>query len=385
MKMDIELRPFGEIDFKELEKLMLKVQAHKTETMGEDSVPFTADYVKYSVEVTFAKQELLFGIYSSEKLIGTIGGTYVPVLFQGQKLVGSAITFYAVDPELLPLDPEVKKKIFGSLIEKLKDCGIDLVWVIIIKSTNREDLRIFKEAFGFTTMNKNVESLVKLLGSEGVEVLRKKKEMNVVLAKMAKLMAGMEYVELPGGIIRNAKPKDYPRLIELFNSYAKVLPLTQVWTADSFQRHIDACAQLNNKDYSLQQKEFPNTEFGFHIKVWEREQQVIAAILYRIVFVQFKNGDAPFAFWDYIAFDQDLEFPDKKAFLVNMYNSHHRKAIITTLFLPYYDFKTFDKAGFMAERRKTPLIILPLTEEAQKILELEKLKEFYLPSPDFAI
>jgi aspartate oxidase len=45
------------------------------------------------------------------------------------------------------------------------------------------------------------EGLVKLLGSEGVDILRKKKEMNLVLAQMAKMMAGLDKIDLPGGEI----------------------------------------------------------------------------------------------------------------------------------------------------------------------------------------
>ncbi|MHA1279167.1 MAG: hypothetical protein ACTSQI_04785 [Candidatus Helarchaeota archaeon] len=384
--MNIELRSFDKIDYEELSALMRRVQDHKAKTMDDDYVPFTPAYVKYSVEVTFAKQELLFGIYSGKKLIGTIGGSYIPIQFRGLRLIGSAVTFYAIDPEILPLDPDIRKSIFELLIAKLKESDIDLVWAIIIKSNNKEELKILKEWLNFTTLNKNVESLVKLLGSEGVDVLREKKEMNIVLAKMAKLMAGMEHMDLPMGEIRNATPEDYPKIIELLNGYSKTLPLTQIWTQETFQNYVAVSSQLDSTiDYSSLKEEFPDTEFGFHMKVWEREQQIIAAILYRIVFVHFKNGDAPFAFWDYLAFAQDLEFSDKKAFLVNMFNQLHRKAIIITLFLPYYDFKTFDKAGLMAERRKTPLIVRPLTEKAQTILDLEKLKEFYLPFPDFAI
>ncbi len=383
--MEFELRPLTKIDYNELSALMQKVQTYKSEKFDEDYVPFTPEYVKYSVEVTFAKPELLFGIYSKDKLIGTIGGTYVPLCFQNTELLGSAITFYAIDPDFYPVPQETLKEIFQQLINKLKELNVDLVWVIIFKDVNKEELKIFKEDFSFVRVNKNVESLVKLLGGEGVDILREKKQMNVVLAKMAKMMAGMEQIPLPGGEIRNATPEDYPRIVELLNAYTKHLPLAQIWTLESLQEYIKICSQLDNIDYSSLKEEFPDTPFGFHIKVWERDNQIIAAILYRIVYVHFKNGDAPFAFWDYLAFSQDLDFSDKKAFIVNLYNQLHLKAIIITLFLPYYDYKTFDKAGLMSERRKVPLYMLPLTEKGNKVLELEKLKEFYLPAADFAI
>jgi len=69
-----------------------------------------------------------------------------------------------------------------------------------------------------------------------------------------------------------------------------------------------------------------------------------------------------------------------------MYNALYRKAKIINVFLPYYDFKTFEKSGFMTERRKMPLYIFPLSEKGQKLVELERLAQFYLTTDtDFAI
>lgn len=381
----MELKPLIEINYNELSALILKVLKYKAETNDDDFVPYTPAYTKYSVEVTFPNRDLFFGIYSDEKLVGTIGGTLVPILFQGIEMLSSAITFYAIDPDLLPLDREIRKEIFQYLIDKIKEFNVDLIWIIIINQNNKEEAKIFKEDLSFIRINKNVESLVKLLGSKGVDILRKKKKMNIVLAKLAKLMAGMENIDLPGGTIRKATPKDYPKVVELLNAYSKVLPLTQVWTLETFQRYINIISQLNYTDYSALKTEYPNTPFGAHIRVWERDKQIIAAILYRIVNIHFVNGDAPFGFWDYIAFSQDLDFSEKKAFLVTIYNELYLKAIIIAIFLPYYDFKTISKSGFMSERRKTQLLIRPLTDNGKKLLKLEKLKAFYLPSLDFAI
>ncbi|MHA1266304.1 MAG: hypothetical protein ACTSRS_13810 [Candidatus Helarchaeota archaeon] len=384
--MELELRNFTTIDYNAIAKIYQKTLNYKRQLKDEDFVIFTPEYTEYAIKMAFPDLDLFFGIYSENKLVGTIGGSKVRLSFQGLELWGSAITSYAIDPDLFPIERDVLKDLFHQLIEKIKVKGIDLIWVIIIKENNANELKIFREDLGFTRLNKNVESLVKLLGSEGVEILKEKKEMNIVLAKMAKMMAGMQQASLPGGEIRNASSDDYPQIITLLNGYTETLPLSQIWTIDSFQQYILSNELLNKIDYSDQQKEYPNTPFGFHIKVWERESKIIAAILFRVVCINFKNGDAPFGFWDYVAFSQNLDIEEKKAFLINMYNELHLKTIIINAFLPYYEYKTFDKAGFMTERRKTPLLVLPLTKNGQKILELERLKEFYLPTlTDFAI
>jgi hypothetical protein len=139
-------------------------------------------------------------------------------------------------------------------------------------------------------------------------------------------------------------------------------------------------------DYSALKAEFPDTPFGLHITVWERQGKIIAALLYRVTFVRFKNGDAPFGFWDYLAFAPGLDIADKKAFLVTMFNQLYHKVIIINVFLPYYEYKAIDKAGFMSQRRNTPLYMFALTENGQKVLAQEKLLKFYLPTfTDFAI
>lgn len=384
--MKLELKNFEKIDYQAISEIYMKALFHKRQLKEDDFTIFTPEYAEYAVNMAFPDRDLFFGIYSEGKLVGTIGGSYTRITFQGTELVGSAINSYALDPAILPVDRAVLKELFQTLIEELRTKGIDFIWVIIIQENNDFELKIFKEDLGFTRISKNVESLVKLLGSEGVDILREKKQMNVILAKMAKMMAGMEQVSLPGGTIRYALPDDYPRIIELLNGYATTLPLAQLWTTDSFEHYLKFNQLLNVLDYSELKKEYPETPFGFHMKVWERDSKIIAAILYRVVRINFKNGDAPFGFWDYVAFSQDLDIEEKKAFLINLYNSLHRKAIIITAFLPYYEFKSFDKAGFMSEHRKTPFLLYPLTPKGQKILEGERLKEFYLPTlTDFAI
>ena len=383
--VDLKLKPLTNPDWDELSALYMKVLRYKSETFDEDYVPFTPAYTKYATEINFSNLQTFFGIYSGENLVGTIGGTIIPISFQDVELVGSAITSYAIDPDL-PLDREQKKNLFQQFVKKIKEFDVDFIWVAIIKDLNSEEMKIFKEELEFVRVSKNVENLVKLLGSEGVDILRQKKKMNIVLAQLAKTMAGMKDPPELEGIIRDATPEDFPKMVELFNNYSTKLPLTQIWTLESLQRYLDVTSQLDSLDYSVIKKEFPSTPFGRHTKVWERDQKIIAALLYRVVFVRFKNGDAPFGFWDYVAFSQDLDVEEKKAFLITMYNELYHKAIIINVFLPYYDYKAIDKAGFMSERRKTPLFILPLTEKGQKLLELERITKFYLPTlTDFAI
>lgn len=384
--MNLELRPFSSIDYKQISELFMKALYYKRELKEDDFVIFTPEYAEYSVNMAFPDLSLFFGIYQGEKLVGTIGATTVQCYFQGDTLTGSVINTYAIDPDILPLERDTIKNVLQALIEKLKERQVDFVWVMIIKENNAFELKIFKEDLQFTQVHKNVESLVKLLGSEGVNILRKKKDLNVVLAQMAKMMAGMDKMPLPGGAIRDATPNDYSSIIELLNGYTQTLELAQYWSPELFQHYVDSSFLINSMDFTAVKQEFPNTPFGFHIKVWEKNSQIVASILYRVVCINFKNGDAPFCFCDYFAFSPKLTFEEKKAFLVNFYNELHLKAIIMTIFLPYYDFKTFDKSGFMTERRKTPLLFYSLTDKGAKLLELEKLKEFYLPTLlDFAI
>jgi hypothetical protein len=382
--MDLEIKSLIDPDYDELSTFYTKVLSHKMEKLGEDYVPFTPDYVKYVVNIDFSNKALYLGIYSENKLIATIGGTMVPVSFQGTEIKASAITCYAVDPDFT-LSPEQKLGIFQTLIDKIREVGVDLIWVSIISELNGEEMKHFKD-LNFVRVNKNVESLVKLLGHEAVDILRAKKDMNMVLAQLAKMMAGMEEPPQLEGTLRDATPADHSQIIDIFNSYAKELQLAQIWTLESLQQYIDVTSLVNSLDYSAIKAEFPETPFGLHITVWERQGKLIAALLYRVMFVRFKNGDAPLGFWDYLAFAPGLDIADKKAFLITMYNQLYHKVIIVNIFLPYYEYKAIDKAGFMSQHRTTPLYMFALTENGQKVLAQEKLLKFYLPTfTDFAI
>ncbi|MDD1778001.1 MAG: hypothetical protein LUQ65_07500 [Candidatus Helarchaeota archaeon] len=382
--MDFEIKPLIDPNYDELSMFYTKVLRSKMEKVGEDYVPFTPDYVKYVVNIDFSNKALYLGFYSEKRLIATIGGTLVPVSFQGKEIKASAITCYAVDPDF-PLTSEQKLRIFQTLFAKIREVGADLIWVVIISEFNGEEIQLFKD-LNFVRVNKNVESLVKLLGHEAVDILRVKRDLNVVLAQLAKMMAGMEDPPPIDGTIRDVTPADHAQIIELFNSYAKELQLAQIWTLKSFQDYIDVTSLVNSLDYSAIKAEFPETPFGFHTAVWERQGKIIAVLLYRVMCVHFKNGDAPLGFWDYLAFAPGLDIADKKAFLITMYNRFYHKTIIINIFLPYYEYKAIDKAGFMSQHRNTPLYMFALTENGQKVLAQEKLLKFYLPTfTDFAI
>ena len=379
--MELEIKPLIEIDYNELTALYMKFLRHLSITKDSDYGPPTPLSTKCNIEKTLLNDGFLLGIYSEKekKLVGTIGAAFVPVLFQNIKLLSSVITFYAIDPELLPLAQETQLQIFQQVIEKIKEFQVDFIWIIFDHDINSKEEKIFKKDLLFVRINRNVEPFTKLLGSEGVEVIKKKKGLNVVLAQLAKLMASMKTESLPGGIIRDATSEDYPDIVKLLNAYSEELILTRIWSVDSFKKYMDISSQINTMDFSKLKVEFPDAPCGVHLKVWERDQKIIAFINYHVMPTQFKNGLAPLGYWDYVAFSQNLNFDEKKAFVINMYNEIYRKACIITVFLPYYDLKAFDKSGFMSSRLTYPLYIFPLTEKGKKLLELKKISKFYLP------
>jgi hypothetical protein len=224
-----------------------------------------------------------------------------------------------------------------------------------------------------------VEPLTKLLGGYGIDILRKKKGLSVVLAQLAKMMAKMQKIPLPSGKIREVTPEDYPQIVELLNGYSEILDIAQIWTVESFKKYIEISLQVNNIDHSELMAEYTDTTCGFFIKVWERENKIIAALTYRVMGVQFKKGKAPLSYWDYLALSRDLTMDDKKAFIVNMYNEVYHKASTITAFFPYYEAKVLKKSGFMSSQMKTPMYIYPITENGKKLLELKKISKFYLP------
>jgi hypothetical protein len=345
----------------------------------QDYTPFTLEFTKYNIAKSISEKGFILGVYSDRKLIGTIGANLIPVMFQNTKLMSCTITLYGIDPDFLPLSRDSQLKIYQAVIEKIKETQTDFIWVVFDLGTSFGEHKVFRDDLHFIKKNPNAEPLTKLLGSYGIDILRKKRGLSVVLAQLAKMMAKMQKISLPGGNIREATPKDYPQIVELLNGYSKLLDITQIWTVESFKKYIEINSHINKIDNSELKAEYPDTTFGFFIKVWERENKIIAALTYRVMGVQFKKGKAPLSYWDYLALSQDLAMEDKKAFIVNMYNEVYRKASTLTAFFPYYETKALKKSGFMSSQMKTPMYIYPLTENGKKLLELKKISKFYLP------
>ncbi|MHA1377887.1 MAG: hypothetical protein ACTSRG_05855 [Candidatus Helarchaeota archaeon] len=381
--MDLEIKPIIEKDYDELTELFSSYWTYMAAKFDTEYTPWTKEYTIYDIERTITNDGILLGVYHQDKIIGTIGAKYSDVIFENDKLKCGVITYYALNPDIMPLQKEDLIKIYKKIIEEIKNIKADFALVVFDHELSSAEEKIFKSDLNFVKKNKNVEPMTKLLGSEGVDILKAKKELNVVLAQLAKLMAKMEKIPLPGGTIRDATPKDYPRIIELLNAYFENLVLTQIWTEDSFKHHVKACERINHMDFSELKKEFPNAPTGFYIKVWERNNELIGFIAYRVMPVRFKNGDAPLCYWDLVAFPQNLNIEDKKAFLVNIYNSLYQKTSTITVFWPYYDLKTFKKTGFMSSQMTTPLYILPFTSKGEKLLELKKIASFYLLYMEF--
>ena len=374
-----------ERDYNELRNLYDKFMKYLSVKKDQDYTPVTLEFTKYIIAKSISEMGFILGIYSDKKLIGTIGANLIPVMFQNTKLMSCTITLFGIDPDYLPLSKDSQLKIYQAIIEKIKETQTDFIWVVFDSALSIGEQRVFRDDLQFVKVNSNVEPLTKLLGSYGIEILRKKRGLSIVLAQLAKLMAKMQKISLPGGKIRDPIPDDYPRIVELLNAYSEILDLTQIWTIESFKKYIEINLQVNNIDHSELKKEYPETTFGFFIRVWERENKIIAALSYRVMEVQFKKGKAPLSYWDYLAFSQDLTMEDKKAFIVNMYNEVYRKASTLTAFYPYYETKALKKSGFMSSQMKNPMYIYPLTENGKKLLELKKISKFYLPFIGFLL
>lgn len=382
--MDFELEPLIEKDYEELNNLFTKFSEDLRIKKERDYAPFDPEFTKYDIERTFLDKGFFLGIFSNNKLVGTIGAVFVPVSFRNSELMSSSITFYSMDPDI-SLTRENQISIFQQVIDKIKEAQIDFIWVVFDESVVSKEEKIFRDELQFIKVNKNVEPLTKLLGSDGVELIKEKRGLNPVLAQLAKLMAKMQTMPLPGGTIRDATPEDYPTIVELLNAYSKELTITQIWSVDSLENYIKIDSGADNLDYSALKSEFPDAPFGFYKKVWERDDKLIAALIYRVMKAQFKNGKAPVVFWDYLAFAQDLDLEGKKAFVVNNYNVIAHKAAVLTCFFPFYDTKALKDTGFMSSQMKTPMYILPLTENAKPLAELKRIPKFYLPYMEFLV
>jgi len=345
----------------------------------EEGPPYTQDYVHY----IFDGLKYNLGAFNGNKLVGVIGGNIIEGVYSGNPIKIGNIGRVAVEPDYWDRDRNywdsegIKEKLIDEILEKLKlEC--DLIYAELLKKEEQEDIK-YLNSLGFELIKgrKNSEALIKIVGRDGLDLLKNARKMNPLEYNAAKLIAGIKKAELEHGEILDASEKDYKTVIELLNNYSKIYPLARTWSDSSFIEMVNNVMKMNNWNFSEIKKNYPETEFGGHFKIWRDGDEILGAQLYYIYYVIMEKSPVPMAFWLFSVFKEDIEPDERKSFISTLVRSMKGKVAVINVELPYYANKDFENSGFMGDQRPVALLLKPISDRTENILQ-ERIKNYYL-------
>lgn len=389
----------------QFKRLIENFQDKSLKDGAEKGRSITEEQIIFSFWKLYSDAELLLGMYYHNKLLAILGAAPSLVKFQGEVLKAAGIGGWGLDPivlseytngESLKDNKNYEKnqtRIFGELLDEIISRAtsdkFDFLYAFPVADGYKSLFDFLQETAGWAVLNKNVENQTKLMGSEGVDILKEKRGLNVLEAQAAKLIAKMKKDRITAGVLRKATEKDTMKIIELLNSYSKIHEVARIWTLEEFQAYLKAFEALKRKGY-VSQKEFPETPYGSDIIVWDDSGDIKATVIYEVNETFLKTGFAPILFIHQLAFSEEINNKeasaskkDKSDFMGSFLAPFHLKVCTAYALLPYYDEKAFD--GFIGERRTTPLVAKILSEKANSVVQLKKLKKFYLNYVEFTV
>ncbi len=400
---EVALKPY-DWNVPQLIELIQKFQDKDLEFGREKGISPTEEQIKFNYGI-FSEPELLLGAYYDGELLAILGAAPTSAKFQGSTLQGAGVGRWGVNPEVLSkltqgeseenlknftkYELQIFQKMIEVIVENALKAGLDFLYAIPALDEGEIIADFLEEEGGWHRLNKNVENITKLMGSEGVELIKEKRGLNLLEAQAAKLVAKMKKDRIQSGEIRAASPKDVPAILDLLNNYSEIHEMAKIWSLEELEGYLQLFDRLKPKTYQSKE-EYAETPFGPGIHVWDDNGVIKAVIIIELNETYLKYGFSPIMFVHQLAFSNEIlnkeakaAKQEKKDFMGSFLAPYHKKVANCYAFLPYYDEKAFD--GFLGERRTTRLLIKVLSEKAAALNEIKKLKKFYLNFVGFTV
>ncbi|NVM04177.1 MAG: GNAT family N-acetyltransferase [Candidatus Helarchaeota archaeon] len=344
------------------------------EYVESGAVPWDERYAKYYFDVVIMdiSKNFIFGAYKGEKLIGTLFGHRESIMLDNElRLETLNLGLCAVDPEYW--HQGVAKAMLSKLIEKATKDKID--FLMAFPEKGRFGDKLLKEHFDFKKYSKN-KHLLKIMEERGLQVLREDFKINPILVKIGSLYSHIPQFDDLEGTVRDAQIKDYPKIVDLINSYQSRVPLSTIYELKRYEKH--------HKNTNLLNSLFGDPS-NFYSWVLEDKNEIKAVINNRIELVTGKYEDelvtSPIALLTSAGFHEDMDREQK----INFISCILRKirTIAPSVFTTYittchHEMKVFRKLKFISDRSHYILCMKPLTEKGEEINRHRKYKEFFL-------
>ncbi len=315
-------------------------------------------------------KRFFYSAWKGDQLIATMFGTPTKIIIDNEVEISAiSLGLTATLPEFQRQG--VQKALIQRLIDDAKNAEIDIVYGYPEKGYGGNDLLKF---FNFKRYTKNQQHYIKVMGDYGRKILRDYRGLNVVLAKLLVLYAGIPENQLEGGEFRDGKDSDVEALVPILNSYQKRVQISQNWTAAHLREEIEGASRLNK---------LIGPPSGFYWKVWERDARVLASFFIRTEMIHFKHGSAPIALLSETIFHEDVTESEKLgvvATLCRWVRDNHPKVFTIQTTQPQYELKTYKDLKFIDDTSTYEFLVLPLTEQgAAAINRNTSYKDIFMP------
>ncbi|NHI94453.1 MAG: GNAT family N-acetyltransferase [Candidatus Lokiarchaeota archaeon] len=331
------------------------------------------NYTKWAILKYFWDENLLFGMYKNSQLIGLMYGCPQDLILNIEAensipLKGISITYTTIDVNYRKKG--LLHQLLTSYIEHVKNLGYDIIISFAIQRWEEVLGR-----YGFNYIHDDPQFYIKFLSKEGVDKIRLIRGLNRALVILAKTMAGIPDSKLPFGRIIDGSSEDAGRIVNLLNSYQKILPLTPIWSENNFKNYLKESIKFF-KSLDLPQE--------FCIKLWESEEhELLAVLIYNTQRIYFVNGSSFINFIDFIAFHEKISEKEyKRGFIAEIWKKLDPEIPLSIDKFPYNDLKARKAVKSSNDRDPRRLFVLPITNKGQKIFMIKKMKEFFLLNLD---
>lgn len=316
-------------------------------------------------------KRFFYSAWIGDRLIATLLGT--PTTLK----IANEVEIKAISLGLAATDPEfqrqgVQKTLLGRLLEDARTTGIDFVYSFPEKGYGGNEL--LKKHFKFQRYMKNQQHYIKVMGDYGRKILQDYRGLNMVLAKLLKLYAGIPEDKLQGGSIRIGTLDDIPEVTKIMNSYQERMEISQIWTETHLRELVEGTARLDD---------LLGDPCHFYWKIWERDGKILGSLLFRTEMIHFKNGSAPVALLNETCFHQETtpeERTDLIATIVRWVRDEMPTVFTVQTTQPQYELKAYKSLKFIDDTSTYEFLGLPLTEKGETAInKYPKYKDIYMP------
>jgi GNAT superfamily N-acetyltransferase len=313
--------------------------------------------------------ELIIGAWDDEKLVGLTVGHKEDMLLDNEIEIKSAnIGLTAVLPDYQKQG--IATNLVKNLMDEAKKLNLDMIHSMAQKG--RYGDKIYKN-LDFIKMGKH-DHMIKIMEKYGVNILKEYRGLNPLLAKLAeKLYSKIPDYEVEGTFRRGKMTDDVPRCIEIYNSYTSRVPLSRIYSEDTFKKDIEGSIKLND---------LFGDPWGMNWMVLDIDGKIMATITCRIEMTTFENGSAPVALLGNLGFDGSLEQDQKDGFLatlIRFIRDEYPEVFTCQITSWHHEQKAIKNLSFTDDQDKYIFFMYPFTDNAREIDErYKKLKEFNL-------